>query len=258
MIQIDSVSKVFASRDSSDGVVAVQDLSLEIRENEFVTLLGPSGCGKTTLLRMIAGLSEPTSGSIIMNGEEVTGPSPTAAMVFQSFALMPWASVKRNVVFGLELRGEPKEEKERVAKQLISMIGLEGFESRYPHELSGGMQQRVGLARALAVDPDVLLLDEPFGSLDEQTKRLMQEELLRVWEEERKTAVFVTHSIDEAVFLADRVVVMSARPGRIAETVDVPFPRPRSRELDTDPEFVALKARLWAALASQISVDQGA
>jgi NitT/TauT family transport system ATP-binding protein len=216
LIVVEHLNKSFAGRDGSDdGVVAMRDLCLEIRDHEFVTVIGPSGCGKTTLLRIVAGLETADSGQVLIDGKQVTGPGPERAMVFQSFALLPWATVLDNVTFGAELRGIPKEERERRARQLIQQVGLAGFERRLPKQLSGGMQQRVGLARALAVDPQVLLMDEPFGSLDEQTRRLLQEQLIRIWEGNRKTVLFITHSMEEAVLLADRLVLLSPRPGRV-------------------------------------------
>lgn len=252
MIQISNAHKVFAMK-SRRGMVGkttevMNNINLEIAKNEFVTIVGPSGCGKTTLLRAIAGLTKLDSGEIRVDGEVVRGPSPERPMVFQTFALMPWASTLRNVAFGLELRGMEKDERETIARELIVKVGLRGFEHSLPAELSGGMRQRVGLARALAVNPKVLLMDEPFGGLDEQTKRLMQEELLQIWESERKTVVFVTHSLDEAILLADRCVLMSARPGRIDEILDVKLPRPRHREVEINPEYLELKQRIWSHL----------
>ncbi|MHB1128626.1 MAG: ABC transporter ATP-binding protein [Ilumatobacteraceae bacterium] len=252
MIQISNANKVFAMK-SRRGLLGkttevMNNINLEIAKNEFVTIVGPSGCGKTTLLRAIAGLTKLDSGEIRVDGEVVRGPSPERAMVFQTFALMPWASTLRNVAFGLELRGMGKEERETIARELIVKVGLRGFEHSLPAELSGGMRQRVGLARALAVNPKVLLMDEPFGGLDEQTKRLMQEELIQIWESERKTVVFVTHSLDEAILLADRCVLMSARPGRIDEILTVNLPRPRHREVETNPEYLELKQRIWSHL----------
>lgn len=251
MIEIKGLSKQFPSRDESEPVQALRDLDLTVADNEFLTVLGPSGCGKTTLLRNIAGLVPWDDGSILIDGEPVTGPSPDRAMVFQDFALMPWASVLSNITIGLEIRGDPKAEREAKAMELVELVGLKGFEQRLPGELSGGMQQRVGLARALAVDPSTLLMDEPFGALDEQTRRLLQEELLRIWEETPKTVVFITHSMEEAVLLGDRIVLMSARPGRIEEIIDVPLERPRSRHVDAveqSPEYVAIASHLWERL----------
>ncbi len=251
-IRVEALSKRFfrpAAQGSGTEVLHVlDDIHLELRPHEFVSLIGPSGCGKTTLLRMIAGLARPDDGRVLAGGETVQGPGPDRAMVFQDFALMPWASVLDNVAFGLKLRAVPRAEREGRARQLIEMVGLSGFEKSLPRQLSGGMQQRVGLARALAVDPQILLLDEPFGALDEISRRVMQDELIRIWENEKKTAVFVTHSVDEAVFLSDRVVVMTARPGRIAEVIEVGLPRPRARNMEQSDRFVELRAQIWSAL----------
>jgi NitT/TauT family transport system ATP-binding protein len=251
MIEITGLCKTFTGSGGSEPVAALQDFTLTIADNEFLTVLGPSGCGKTTLLRLIDGLMPWEEGDIVIDGQPVRGPGPDRAMVFQSFALMPWASVLSNVTFGLELRGVPDSMRKDKAMELIEMVGLSGFERRYPMELSGGMQQRVGLARALAVEPKVLLMDEPFGALDEQTRRLLQEELLQIWETRRTTVVFITHSMEEAVLLGDRVVLMSARPGRIEEIVPVPLPRPRSSQVssvEASPEFAEITAKLWGRL----------
>jgi NitT/TauT family transport system ATP-binding protein len=211
-VEVRGVSKIY-----DGGVEALNDISLYFPEGQLTTLLGPSGCGKTTLLKIIAGLIAPTSGSVKVEGREVTGPGPERAFVFQDFALMPWASVMRNVAFGLELRGVAKPERERVAQKYIGEVGLKGFENAYPHALSGGMRQRVGLARALAVNAKVLLMDEPFSAVDEQTRRKFQEDLLRLVAQERKTFIFVTHSIEEAVYVSDRIVLLSKRPSRVSE-----------------------------------------
>jgi len=251
MIEITGLCKTFPGSRDGEPIAALQDFTLTIEDNEFLTVLGPSGCGKTTLLRLIDGLMQWESGDIVIDGEPVRGPGPDRAMVFQSFALMPWASVLSNVTFGLELRGVPEAQRKAKAMELIEMVGLTGFEHRYPTALSGGMQQRVGLARALAVEPKVLLMDEPFGALDEQTRRLLQEELLQIWETRRTTVVFITHSMEEAVLLGDRVVLMSARPGRIEEIVPVPLPRPRSSHIssvEASPEFAEITTKLWNRL----------
>lgn len=249
--EIRNVSKTFRGRKGDGDVQALQEINLTVGANEFVTLLGPSGCGKTTLLRTIAGLVPWDSGQVLIDGVPIAGPGPERAMVFQNFALLPWDTVLSNVAFGLELRGVPKSERHDRARELIEMVGLSGFEHRLPGELSGGMQQRVGLARALAVKPQVLLMDEPFSALDEQTRRLLQEELIRIWEQSHTSVVFVTHSMDEAVLLGDRVVLMSPRPGRIVDDVRVPLPRPRARSIDAveaSEAFAALVASLWSRL----------
>jgi NitT/TauT family transport system ATP-binding protein len=249
MIRVRGLSKEFSTFDNgSGGVLALSDIDFEVRDNEFITVIGPSGCGKTTLLRIIAGLIPYDQGEVTIDGRPVTGPGPERAVVFQNFALMPWADIMTNVSFGLEIRGTPKEQCRATAKELIKLVGLEGFERRLPKELSGGMQQRVGLARALAVNPQILLMDEPFGALDEQTRRLLQEELLSLWERERKTVVFITHSMDEAVMLGDRVMLMTPRPGRVKEMIDIPLNRPRSREVERSSTFLEVKEYLWENL----------
>ncbi len=250
MIEISNLSKSFVGQDGSV-VNALSGVDLTVEDNEFLTILGPSGCGKTTLLKTVAGLLSWNSGDITINGAPVRGPGPERAMVFQNFALLPWATVVENVAFGLQLRGVSKAERKKRAAELIDMVGLGGFETKRPNELSGGMQQRVGIARALAVEPQILLMDEPFGAVDEQTRRLLQEELLQIWEQTRVTVMFITHSMEEAVLLGDRVVLMSARPGRIAEIVDVPLQRPRSSDiggLERSKEYVEITAHLWDRL----------
>ena len=237
------------SGEGREPILALSNVNLEIRKNEFVTLLGPSGCGKTTLMRAIGGLLAPSEGTITVNGRPVRGPNQDCAIVFQSFALMPWATVLKNVLFGLEMRGAERASREDRARAAIAQVGLQGFEEKLPKELSGGMQQRVGLARALVVASPILLMDEPFGALDQQTRRLMQEELLSIWQQDQRTVVFVTHDMEESILLADRVVLMSARPGRIDEEIDITFSRPRNPEkVEKQPEFVDLKERLWQRL----------
>ena len=236
MIEFQNVSRSFRSRDG-DEVVALKELSLAIGRNEFVTLVGPSGCGKSTLLRIASGLILPTRGTATIDGTPVTAPRDETAMVFQSPTLLPWATVLDNVLFPLRMMGRMASDSRERARALIRLVGLEGFEDKSPRELSGGMQQRVAICRALNHQPQVLLMDEPFGALDALTREEMTLELLRIWERQPKTIVFVTHSIPEAVLLADRVVVMSARPGRIAEVIEVPLGRPRSFDLEGHPEF---------------------
>lgn len=238
-VAIQTLTKIFEGDHGT--VVALDRVSTSIREGEFVCLLGPSGCGKTTLLRVVAGLIEPTEGEVRISGHVVRGPGPERAFVFQDYALFPWKTVRENIEFGLHARGMPEEERQKVSSELVGVVGLEGFESAYPHALSGGMQQRVSIARALAVDPEVLLMDEPFGALDAQTRFAMQRELLRLWEIFHKTVLFVTHSIDEALYLADRVLLMSPRPGRIVEEMNIQIPRPRSL---TGDKFTQLKAHI--------------
>jgi NitT/TauT family transport system ATP-binding protein len=222
-------------------VLALQDIDLDVAQREFVAILGPSGCGKSTLLNMVAGFERPTRGSVKVAGDEIVSPSPSRCVVFQEPALFPWLSVMDNVVFGPKTRGQPASEYRPRAAQIIEQVGLSGFESSYPAELSGGMRQRVGIARVLIMEPQVLLMDEPFGSLDAQTRTLMQELLLALWERHHQTVLFITHDIEEALLLADRVCVMTARPGRIKKSIEVRMARPRSIELTTSPEFNALR-----------------
>lgn len=254
MIQVKGVSKVFSRNQKS--FEALHDVSFQVEKGQFTSLIGPSGCGKTTLLKLIAGLSRPTSGSIEINGRPVTGAGPDRALVFQNFVLLPWADVLTNAAFGLEARGLPKKEREQLAREQLARVGLTGFERHLPHELSGGMQQRVGIARALAVDPDTLLMDEPFGSLDTITRNVMQRDLLRLWQETAtKTTVFVTHSMEEAALLSDQVIIMDTRPGRVARVVDVPFPRPRHDGLTDSPEFLEFTAGLSHELERMQRLD---
>ena len=251
MVEIQGVSKNFHKTvaGNSTELSALSNVNLSIRENEFVSIIGPSGCGKTTLLKIIDGLIPCDSGRISIKGKEVISPGPDRAVVFQTFALLPWRTVLANVEFSLELRQISKDERSNIAREYLKRVGLSEFENHYPHELSGGMQQRAGLARALAVNPMILLMDEPFGSVDAQTRQLLQEELLDLWQRERKTVIFVTHSMDEAVYLSDRVVVMTPRPGRVAEILDVPLPRPRiAEEVRRDAKFVDLTNYIWDSL----------
>ncbi|MBX5489918.1 MAG: ABC transporter ATP-binding protein [Chloroflexi bacterium] len=239
-----------ATRTFGDGaVIAFENLDLTIGENESLCIVGPSGCGKTTLLRCLAGLIQPTVGRVLLDEQPVTQPSPQVVVVFQHFGLFPWKTVWENVTYGLKLRGVPRSEWEARVRPYLDLVGLTGFERMYPYQLSGGMQQRVGLARALAVEPAVLLMDEPFGALDAQTRELLQEELLRILEQHRKTMVFITHAIDEAILLGDRIAVMTARPGRIREIIDVGLPRPRQIEACRQAErFAQLHAYIWQQL----------
>ncbi len=238
-----------------DMLLAVDGASLEIADGEFVAIVGPSGCGKTTFLNAIDGLLPITGGSLMLDGRPISGPGNDRAMVFQQPSLLPWRTVMGNVAYGLELQGVAKPEARERAKRYVELVGLRGFEESYPLELSGGMQQRVNLARALAVDPEVLLLDEPFAALDAQTRETMQHELLRVWNETRKTAVFITHDIVEAVYLADRVLVFSGRPGRVKETIDIDIPRPRDLRIKLEPRFVAIQTRIWESIRQEAASD---
>jgi ABC-type nitrate/sulfonate/bicarbonate transport system ATPase subunit len=223
---------------------ALRPVSLDVADNDFITVLGPSGCGKSTLLRLVAGLDEPSTGEILLDDVPIRGPGADRGVVFQSYTLFPWLTVRRNICFGLREKGVSFSEQREISDRFIARMGLRGFEDHYPKQLSGGMQQRVAIARALANDPKILLLDEPFGALDNQTRLLMQELLLDTWEAARKTVLFVTHDIDEAIFMANRVVVFSARPGRIKSEVATDLPHPRHYTIKTSAAFIALKARL--------------
>jgi NitT/TauT family transport system ATP-binding protein len=247
LLEVKSVFKLFQV--NGNQMEALKNINLDIEENEFVCFIGPSGCGKTTLLRIIAGLEEPSSGEILLEGQPIKGPGPERGMVFQEYSLFPWRTVLDNVAFGLELKGISKDQRHEKARQYLKMVELERFEERYPHELSGGMKQRVAIARALVNDPIAILMDEPFGALDAQTRNIMQSELLRIWEEEKKTVVFVTHSVDEAIYLADRIVIMSARPGKIKDVIKIDISRPRSR---TSPQVNAIRDRILCDLKSEI------
>ena len=242
-LKIDNVVKEYVGNKGK--TVALNGVSLDIKENEFICVVGPSGCGKSTLLNIIAGLLEPTSGAVYLDGKKIEGTGVERGVVFQGYALFPWRTVLKNVMFGLEMKRMPKAEAEAIAKKYIKAVGLEGFEHAYPKELSGGMRQRVAIARAYAADPEVLLLDEPFGALDAQTRVQLQSELLNTWEHEKKTCFFITHDVDEAIILAQRVIIMSARPGRIKKIVDIDIPYPRTQATKTDPRFLELKTEIW-------------
>ena len=237
------ITKIF--EDGERKVVAIKDFNLEVKENEFTVIVGPSGCGKSTFLYMVAGFEKPTKGKILLNGKPITKPGPDRGIVFQEPALYPWRTVLGNIMFGLEVAGVPKEK----AMQYVKMVGLTGFENAYPHTLSGGMKQRVGIARALAYDPEILLMDEPFGALDAQTRKIMQQELIRIWEKTKKTVIFVTHSVIEAVYLADTIVVMTARPGRVKGIINVDLPRPRSY---TDPDYLKIREKVLSLLEEEV------
>ena len=251
ILTVSQLSKTFTAN-SGPGTVALQATDLSVAENDFITILGPSGCGKSTLLRMVAGLDTPTSGTIVLDGRPIMGPGADRGMVFQSYTLFPWLSVLQNVCFGLREQGLTLSAQHEVAHQFIKKVGLTGFENHFPKQLSGGMQQRTALARALANNPRILLMDEPFGALDHQTRELMQELLQGIWEAEQKTVLFVTHDIDEAIFMGNRVVVMSARPGRIKCDVPVPLAHPRSYAIKTTPVFTELKAMLTEEIRIEV------
>jgi ABC-type nitrate/sulfonate/bicarbonate transport system ATPase subunit len=254
VLQLRGVARRFASQHGD--TLALQATDLDVAENDFVTILGPSGCGKSTLLRIVAGLDQASEGTVQLDGRPVRGPGADRGMVFQSYTLFPWLTVLDNVAFGLRERGLPREEQRRIAQGFVERVGLKGFESHYPKQLSGGMQQRTALARALANRPRMLLMDEPFGALDHQTRELMQELLLGIWEAERTTVLFVTHDIDEAVFLGSRVVVMSARPGRVKVDLPVDLPHPRHYAVKTSPRFAALKGELMEQVRSEVLAAQ--
>ena len=243
-LAIEGLSRTFPGVRGGAPTRAIEPTSLRVADNDFLCLLGPSGCGKSTLLRMVAGLDQPTTGRVLLDGAPVTGPGADRGMVFQSYTLFPWLTVEENIGFGLRERALPAAERARIVAHYVERVGLRGFERHYPRMLSGGMQQRTALARALANDPKVLLLDEPFGALDHQTRALMQELLLGIWEADRKTVLFVTHDIDEAIFMANRVAVMTARPGRIKSDIAIELPHPRHYTVKTTPAFSEYKARL--------------
>ena len=242
VLEVRGLDKVF---DSDDGPVqALRRIDLQVRRREFVCIIGPSGCGKSTLIRIMAGLDTPSDGVMLLDGEPVSGPSPDRGMVFQGYTLFPWLTVKKNIMFGLRMTGRGRDRAEQEALQWIELVGLERFADSYPHQLSGGMQQRVAIARALANRPRVLLMDEPFGAVDAQTRARMQAHLLQIWRNVDVTVLFITHDLDEAVYLADRIVVLGAHPGHIQEIINVPLPRPRDPAQCLDPYFVATRRRL--------------
>jgi NitT/TauT family transport system ATP-binding protein len=244
---IERVAKVFRTPGRGT-VAALEGIDLTVDMGEFISLLGPSGCGKSTLLAIVAGFQHPTSGRVLHDGVEVRGPDRRRTVVFQDYALFPWKTVQENIEFGLKAQGMAPARRREIARDFVARVHLDGFEDRYPHEISGGMKQRAAIARALAPDPDVLLMDEPFGALDAQTRVLLQEEVARLSSETKKTVLFVTHSIEEAVFLGDRVVVMTARPGRVRIVMAVPLERPRRPEMRREPGFIALVEDLWDSL----------
>jgi ABC-type nitrate/sulfonate/bicarbonate transport system ATPase subunit len=255
ILKVRGVSRTFESENGAK-TVALQATDVDVAENDFITILGPSGCGKSTLLRIVAGLDTQTTGEVLLDGKPIVGPGADRGMVFQSYTLFPWLTILENVCFGLREKGLPAAQQKEIAQSFISKVGLDGFEFHFPKQLSGGMQQRTALARALANDPRILLMDEPFGALDHQTREIMQELLLGIWERAQKTVLFVTHDIDEAAFMGSRVVVMSARPGRIKIDKEVPFPHPRVYSIKTTTEFAKLKAELTESVRVEVLAAQ--
>ncbi len=233
-------------------LLALDNINLQVEDGEFVTIVGPSGCGKTTFINLCDGLLKPTAGKILIDGKQISGPGTDRGMVFQDSCLMPWRTVFKNVIFGLECQSLDNAEGSERARKFIKLVGLQGFEDHYPHELSGGMQQRCNFARALTVDPKILIMDEPFAALDAQTREIMQAELLRIWRESGKTVLFITHQINEAIYLADRVIVFGARPGRVKEMLKIELPRPRDLSIKRDPKFLEYEDQLWTLIEEEV------
>ena len=248
-IQVQNINKTFVL--GNERFEALGDVSLKVDENEFITVVGPSGCGKSTLMNILAGLDEPTGGAAFVDGREVDGPSPERGVIFQQYALFPWPTLRQNVEFGLKTAKAPAEERRRTAQHFIDMVGLTDFADALPKTLSGGMKQRCAIARAYSMNPSILLMDEPFGALDALTRVRMQEHLLETWEKEKRTIVFITHDVDEAAFLANRVIVMAARPGRIHRVIDVDLPYPRTEEVRLSPEFAEVRNDIWTSVYHQ-------
>ncbi|MFI2279555.1 ABC transporter ATP-binding protein [Nocardia beijingensis] len=251
-LSLTAVRKEFAVRGSQERFTALQDISLELREGEFLVLVGPSGSGKSTLLDLLGGLSAPTSGEILLDGRPITGPGLDRGIVFQQYALLPWRTARANIEFGLEAKGLRRRERRALAEHYLELVGLSGFGDRYPHELSGGMKQRVAIARSLAFDPEVLLMDEPFAALDAQTRESLQDELLRIWRATGKTVLFITHGIDEAVYLGQRVAVLTSRPGRIKAIVDVEIDRDTDDDVRSSQRFRDYRHEIWTLLHSEV------
>lgn len=249
MLKVENVSAVYEDPYTHATTIAIGDVSFEVPEGQFVSLLGPSGCGKTTMLNIVAGFITAASGTVTVASQEVTGPGPDRGVVFQDFALFPWMTVEANIAFGLKMRRIGRAERRARAREMIQLVGLAGSEKKFPHELSGGMRQRAGVARVLATEPTMMLMDEPFASIDAQTRRLLQQEVLRIWETQRPTVLFVTHDVEEAIFMSDRVIVLSGRPSTVAADVEVPLARPRSwKTVQSDPEFLRLRTELMTML----------
>lgn len=252
-LRVEGLTKTFQAGRNARAHTVLQNLTFSVAEGEFVTLIGESGCGKTTVLRIVQGLLNQDDGDVVVDGNVVHGPGRDRGLVFQQANLLPWRTARRNVEFGLELQGLPRAQRAARARELLELVGLGGFADHYPHQMSGGMQQRIGLVRALAIDPAVLLMDEPFSALDAQTREVLQKELLRIHAETRKTVLFVTHDLDEALFLSDRVVILAANPGRVKKVIDIPFERPRAEltELRGLPAFQQLRSQVWQLIRSQ-------
>jgi NitT/TauT family transport system ATP-binding protein len=249
LLTIDSLTQSYVDPYPGGVTEAIGDVTLEIGDGEFVALLGPSGCGKTTVLNVVAGFIEASGGTVAVGGTPVRGPGPDRGVVFQDFALFPWLTVESNVAFGLKMQGVPRAERRERAGKMLELVGLDGFGAKYPHELSGGMRQRAGVARVLVTDPSMMLMDEPFASIDAQTRRQLQQEVLRIWDASRPTVLFVTHDVDEAIFMADRVVVLSGRPSNVVADIRVPLERPRTwRDVQSDPAFIDLRDELLTML----------
>ncbi|MFC4099745.1 ABC transporter ATP-binding protein [Paenibacillus xanthanilyticus] len=258
-ISAKAVHMEFATRSETrkkEAITVLDDFDLDVKQGEFLAILGPSGCGKSTFLHILAGLSKQTSGEIAVDGKPIDGVNKKHGVVFQGYALFPWRTVLENVEVGLQIRGVRSKERKQIARDYIQLVGLQDFENRYPHELSGGMKQRVAIARSLAYAPDVLLMDEPFAALDAQTREILQGELLRIWDAKKTTIVFITHSLDEAIYLADRVAVMTARPGKVKELIDIPLARPRAADIRNSEAFVQLRKRAWDILKDEVDKSQ--
>jgi NitT/TauT family transport system ATP-binding protein len=251
-LRLDNVTKQFPIRGQKEGFTAVDGISIDLADGEFLVLVGPSGCGKSTLLDLLGGLTKPTAGQILLDGKPITGPGLDRGIVFQQYALLPWRTARKNIEFGLEAKGLPTAERRARAEHYLELVGLQAFADRYPHELSGGMKQRVAIARSLAFDPEVLLMDEPFAALDAQTRESLQDELLRIWKATGKTILFITHGIDEAIYLGQRVAVLTSRPGRIKRVVDVHIDR-SAEDVRSDAGFRALRHHIWSLLHDEVA-----
>ncbi|WP_433761636.1 ABC transporter ATP-binding protein [Nocardia sp. CA-135398] len=251
------VRKQFPVRGSNEEFTAIEDISLELRDGEFLVLVGPSGSGKSTLLDLLGGLSKPSAGRILLDGKPISGPGLDRGIVFQQYALLPWRTARTNIEFGLEAKGVRRRERRKIADEYLELVGLAGFGDRYPHELSGGMKQRVAIARSLAFDPEVLLMDEPFAALDAQTRESLQDELLRIWRATGKTILFITHGIDEAVYLGQRVAVLTSRPGRVKSVIDIDIDRNSGADVRSSEPFREARHQIWSQLQSEVTRAQG-